>query len=78
MFIPPGFAHGYCVASETAVFAYKCTEFYNPATEHGIIWNDPELNIDWPIKEPILSAKDKNYTRLKDIAPDTLPHFGEI
>ena len=78
MFIPPGFAHGYCVTSETAVFAYKCTEFYNPATEHGIIWNDPELNIDWPVREPALSAKDKNYSRLKDIAPEKLPHFGEI
>lgn len=78
MFIPPGFAHGYCVISETAVFAYKCTEFYNPATEHGIIWNDSELNIDWPVKEPVLSAKDKNYARLKDIAPEKLPHFGEI
>lgn len=78
MYIPPGFAHGYCVTSETAVFLYKCTEFYNSATEHGIIWNDPELNIDWPVKKPILSAKDKNYARLKDISPEALPHFGEI
>jgi dTDP-4-dehydrorhamnose 3,5-epimerase len=78
MYIPPGFAHGYCVTSETAIFAYKCNEFYNPATEHGIIWNDPELNIDWSVKEPILSTKDKNYSKLKDVAPDMLPHFGEI
>lgn len=78
MYIPPGFAHGYCVISEAAIFTYKCNEFYNPVTEHGIIWNDPELNIDWPVKEPILSAKDKNYPKLKDISPDTLPQFGEI
>jgi dTDP-4-dehydrorhamnose 3,5-epimerase len=66
MYIPPGFAHGYCVRSETALFSYKCTDFYNPATENGIIWNDPDLNIDWPIKEPVLSHKDANYPQLKN------------
>jgi len=75
MYIPPGFAHGYCVTSETALFSYKCTDFYNPATEHGIIWNDPDLNIDWPIKEPGLSPKDANYPQLKDLSPEKLPHF---
>jgi dTDP-4-dehydrorhamnose 3,5-epimerase len=75
MYIPPGFAHGYCVTSETAVFSYKCTDFYNPSTECGIIWNDPDLNIDWPMKEPVLSPKDANYPRLKDLPPDKLPHF---
>ena len=78
LYIPPGFAHGYCVISETAVFSYKCTEFYNPATENGIIWNDPDLNIEWPIAKPIISAKDSNYTRLKDIAPENIPHFEEL
>lgn len=76
IYIPPGFAHGYCVTSQTAVFLYKCTDFYNSATESGIIWNDPDLNIDWPIKEPVLSPKDANYSRLKDLSPDKLPHFG--
>ncbi len=75
IYIPPGFAHGYCVTSQTAVFSYKCTDFYNPETESGIIWNDPDLNIDWPIKEPILSPKDASYSRLKDLPPDKLPHF---
>ena len=75
MYIPPGFAHGYCVTSETAVFSYKCTDFYNPTTEGGIIWNDPDLNIDWPTTEPVLSPKDANYPRLKDISPEKLPHF---
>ncbi len=78
MYIPPGFAHGYCVTSQTAVFSYKCTDFYNPATEQGIIWNDPELKIDWPVAEPILSPRDAGYSRLKDIPPDKLPHFGRL
>ncbi|MHC4286432.1 MAG: dTDP-4-dehydrorhamnose 3,5-epimerase [Planctomycetota bacterium] len=55
MYIPPGFAHGYYVTSETAVFSYKCTDFYNPATESGIIFNDPDLNIDWSTRQPVLS-----------------------
>jgi dTDP-4-dehydrorhamnose 3,5-epimerase len=78
MYVPPGFAHGYCVTSETAHFSYKCTDFYNPATESGIIWNDPDLNIDWPVKEPVLSPKDADYPRLRDLRPDKLPHFGRL
>jgi len=78
IYIPPGFAHGYCVTSQTAIFSYKCTDYYNPATENGIIWNDPDLNIDWPIKKPILSPKDKEYPRLKDFQPDKLPNFGSL
>ena len=76
MYIPPGFAHGYCVTSETAIFYYKCTDFYNPATENGIIFNDPDLKIDWPTIEPVLSDKDAGYSRLKDIPVEKLPHFG--
>ena len=78
MYIPPGFAHGYCVTSETAVFSYKCTEFYDPGSEGGIIWNDPDINIDWPMEEPILSSKDADYPRLKDIRPEKLPHMGSL
>jgi dTDP-4-dehydrorhamnose 3,5-epimerase len=78
MYIPPGFAHGYCVTSETALFSYKCTDFYNPATEHGILWNDPDLGVDWPVKEPLLSSKDAGYSRLKDFPPDTLPRFEAL
>ncbi len=78
MYVPPGFAHGYCVTSETALFSYKCTDFYNPETEGGIIWNDPDLGIDWPVDEPILSPKDEGYRRLKDIPRDELPPFGEL
>jgi len=78
MYIPPGLAHGYCVTSETALFSYKCTDFYNPATESGIIWNDPDLGIDWHVDEPLLSPKDAGYPRLKDISRDKLPPFGEL
>ena len=78
IYVPPGFAHGYCVTSEMAHFSYKCTDFYNPATEHGIIWNDPDIGIQWPIAEPILSPKDKLYPRLKDLQPENLPQFGRI
>ena len=56
--IPPGFAHGFVVVSEVADFEYKCTDYYDPLDEGCIIWNDPILNITWPIKNPILSEKD--------------------
>jgi len=78
MYVPPGLAHGYCVTSETALFSYKCTDFYNPATENGIIWNDPDLGIDWRVDEPLLSPKDAGYPRLKDISRDKLPPFGQL
>jgi len=76
-YIPEGFAHGYCVLSETALFAYKCTDFYSPATEGGIAWNDPYLNIDWPVKYPVLSNKDANYPLLKDLEHSKLPQWSE-
>ena len=76
IYVPPGFAHGYCVTSEAALFSYKCTDFYNPATEHGIIWNDPDIGIDWPTAEPVLSPKDAVYPLLKDLRPEILPQFG--
>lgn len=78
LYVPLGFAHGYCVTSETAHFSYKCTDFYNPATEHGIIWNDPDIGIEWPTAEPVLSAKDKAYPRLRDLKPENLPQFEGI
>jgi dTDP-4-dehydrorhamnose 3,5-epimerase len=78
MYIPSGFAHGYCVISETAFFSYKCTDFYDPASESGIIWNDPDINIDWLIEEPILSSKDADYPKLKDIRAEKLPHVESL
>jgi dTDP-4-dehydrorhamnose 3,5-epimerase len=58
LWVPPGFAHGFCVLSESADFLYKCTELYSPRTERVIAWNDPDLSIRWPIENPLLSAKD--------------------
>lgn len=58
LYVPPGFAHGFCVLSEYADFHYKCTDFYDPKDEGGIIWNDPDIAIDWPVTEPLLSEKD--------------------
>jgi dTDP-4-dehydrorhamnose 3,5-epimerase len=75
LYIPPGFAHGFCVLSETAVFAYKCTDFYMPACEGGVCWNDPDIGIDWPIREPILSAKDSRYGPLRQIPASNLPVY---
>jgi dTDP-4-dehydrorhamnose 3,5-epimerase len=59
MYVPPGCAHGFCVTSERAAFLYKCTDYYSPKNERGILWSDPSLGITWPIATPILSAKDQ-------------------
>ena len=71
--IPAGFAHGFLVTSETALFAYKCDEFYSPTTEHSIVWNDSDLKINWPISAPTVSEKDKKGQKLADIDPRHLP-----
>lgn len=75
-YIPEGFAHGFCVISETALFSYKCTDMYSPPSEHGVSWNDPDLNITWPIGNPILSVKDEKYPRLKDVSVGILPRYN--
>lgn len=59
-YVPPGFAHGFCVLSDTADFQYKCTDYYDPTDEGGLLWSDPDLDIVWPIIEPLLSEKDMN------------------
>ncbi len=74
LYIPPGFAHGFCVLSEEAGFLYKCTEVYAPEDERGIVWNDPDLAIPWPVKEPVLSPKDRAYKTLAEMTQD-LPLF---
>ncbi len=66
MYIPENFAHGFCVLSDSAEFLYKCTDFYVPGDEAGLIWNDPQLAIDWPIDNPVLSAKDAALPSLAD------------
>lgn len=67
LYIPPGFAHGFCVLSETAHVQYKCTELYRRDDEIGIVWNDPEIGIDWPVEDPVLNAKDRDAPRLAEI-----------
>jgi len=66
-YVPPGFAHGFCVLSETAHFHYKCTEYYHPEDEGSLRWNDPEVQIEWPIDNPLLSTKDANAPLLCDL-----------
>ena len=78
LYIPPGFAHGFYVLSETAHFSYKCTDTYNPDTEGGIAWDDSEIGIEWPCTEPpILSGKDRAYGALSQIPSERLPRRGD-
>ena len=76
-FIPPGFAHGFCVTSEVAQVEYKCTALYDPASEIGIAWNDPTLAIAWPTAQPILSPRDSRNLTMTAQA-DQLPAFGTV
>ena len=73
LWIPPGFAHGFCVLSERADVIYKCTTFYAPKAEKYILWNDPDIGIKWPIDNPVTSEKDANAPSLKDAL--TLPEY---
>lgn len=77
LYIPPGFAHGFAVLSDEALFSYKCTEYYAPNCEASLIWNDPDLAIRWPVEEPRLSSKDLAAPRLRDVARDRLPTFSD-
>ncbi|RLG08532.1 MAG: dTDP-4-dehydrorhamnose 3,5-epimerase [Thaumarchaeota archaeon] len=76
LYIPPGFAHGFCVLSEVAEVIYKVTEEYAPECEAGIIWNDPEIGIEWPIKSPTLSPKDASWPPLQDAVNEFLYEGG--
>jgi len=67
LYIPPLFAHGFVVLSDSAEVIYKCTMEYSPQDEHGIIWNDPDINIPWPVERPILSEKDSRLPLLRDV-----------
>lgn len=67
LWVPPGYAHGFCVLSEIADFQYKCTDFYRPDDEGGLAWNDPDVSIPWPINEPQLSAKDQANPTLRQL-----------
>ena len=67
LFVPEGFAHGFCVLSKTAIFQYKCSDFYAPYNEKGLLWSDSDLSIKWPINTPVLSKKDKTFPTLREI-----------
>ena len=73
--IPEGFAHGFVVLSETALFSYLCTATYDPSADAAVRWDDPSLAIDWPVSSPLLSAKDSAAPLLADVAADRLPRF---
>lgn len=73
--IPEGFAHGFAVLSERAVFSYLCTDVYVKEADAGVRWNDARIAIDWPISAPVLSAKDEAAPLLEDIVPDRLPVY---
>lgn len=74
LWIPPGFLHGFCVLSDFAQVEYKCTAFYAPADELGVVWDDPDLAIPWPVQEPMLSEKDRRAPRLRDVL-ERLPRY---
>lgn len=75
LYVPPGFAHGFCVLSEQVILEYKVTDFYDPADEITLIWNDPDLAIEWPVVDPVLSPKDRAGLRLQEIM-EVLPVYG--
>ncbi len=75
LWIPDGFAHGFCVVSEFATFTYQCTALYDPKADAGIRWNDAALGIDWPVSDPLLSDKDGKTPLLEDVPPERLPVY---
>lgn len=75
-YLPAGFAHGFCVTSEIALFGYKCSSFYTPEHERSVLWNDPEIGIEWPVDEPVLSDRDAKALPLREVAPAHLPSYA--
>jgi dTDP-4-dehydrorhamnose 3,5-epimerase len=69
-YVPKGFAHGFCVLSDSADFAYKCGDYYSPKDARGIAWDDPDIAVEWPIDTPILSERDKHHPRLMEADHD--------
>jgi dTDP-4-dehydrorhamnose 3,5-epimerase len=75
LFVPEGFAHGYAVLSDTAVLAYKCSDYYHPQDEGCVLWSDPDIGIDWQIDAPVVSDKDRSGMRLREMASQSLPGY---
>jgi dTDP-4-dehydrorhamnose 3,5-epimerase len=78
IFIPAGFAHGFAALTDSVQFLYKCSDFYSPGDERGIIWNDPALAIPWPISDPLISEKDAKYRSLAEMPQEFLPHYSKL
>ncbi|MGA2903921.1 MAG: dTDP-4-dehydrorhamnose 3,5-epimerase [Candidatus Korobacteraceae bacterium] len=75
LYIPKGFAHGFVVRSENADFLYKCSDYFDAGDDRGVLWNDPEIGIDWGTPSPIISDKDRRYLPLAQIPPEQLPRY---
>ncbi|MDS4021663.1 MAG: dTDP-4-dehydrorhamnose 3,5-epimerase [Candidatus Competibacter sp.] len=75
LYVPPGFAHGFCVLSDEADFFYKCTDYYHPPSERGIAWDDPQIGIEWPLGDVSLSTKDQQNRSLAAQRPEDLPAY---
>lgn len=75
MYIPAGFAHGFCVLTDVADFGYKCTDYYAPEHERAIQYNDPDIGVEWPVKDAVVSDKDKNAPALSRMSDDDLPVY---
>jgi dTDP-4-dehydrorhamnose 3,5-epimerase len=75
IYIPRGFAHGFLALTDSLQFLYKCDEFYDRADEHGVSWNDPDINIPWGLASPLVSEKDSGFPRLTDVRPEFLPQY---
>jgi dTDP-4-dehydrorhamnose 3,5-epimerase len=75
IYIPAGFAHGFAALTGTVEFLYKCSDFYDPSDEHGIIWNDPDVGISWGVENPLVSEKDAKYPTLAAMPREFLPHY---
>jgi dTDP-4-dehydrorhamnose 3,5-epimerase len=76
VYIPAGFAHGFLALTDTVQFLYKCSDFYDPGDEHGILWSDPDLGIPWGITDAIVSQRDANYPKLAQIPRELLPGYA--
>ncbi|HVP53751.1 MAG TPA: dTDP-4-dehydrorhamnose 3,5-epimerase [Candidatus Eisenbacteria bacterium] len=75
LYIPRGFAHGFAVRSKIADFLYKCSDYYDPQDDCGVLWNDPALGIEWDTPSPIISGKDQGHLPLSRVAPERLPVY---
>jgi len=78
LYMAPGFAHGFCVLSDSVNLHYKTSRFYDPSDESGLFWNDPDVGIEWPLNEVHVSERDNDYQCLKDLLPEQFPHAPPI